>query len=244
MAASVGLDVLPVYRKLRVGVFFTGDELVHPGTRLKEGQIYNSNRYAILALLANLGCEIKDLGSVPDTLSATGEALLNLSKDCDLILTTGGVSVGDEDHVKAAVESLGELLLWRIAMKPGKPLAFSKVGSTPFVGLPGNPVSAFVTFLLFARPLILKMQGRCDVFHSTMTVQAGFDWPRSKARREYLRVSIDTSATKAVATLFPRQGSDVLNSMVCADGLVEIKENQTFFSGEQVTFIPFCSVLT
>jgi len=244
LAASVGLATLPVYRKLRVGVFFTGDELVQPGTPLKDGQIYNSNRYAITSLLTNLGCEIQDLGNVPDTLNATCKALELLAHDCDLIMTTGGVSVGEEDHVKPAVAKLGSLSLWRIAMKPGKPLAFGAVGETPFVGLPGNPVSAFVTFLLFARPLILKIQGINDFFPRTTQVRTDFDWHRCKSRREFVRVRVDTAGTEPIASLFPKQGSDVLSSMAWADGLVVINEEQTFSKGEWVTFIPFCGVLT
>jgi len=243
LAASVGLASLPVYQPLRVGVFFTGDELVQPGAALGPGQIYNANRYAITALLANLGCTVRDLGTVADTLEATCDALERLAADCDLVMTTGGVSVGEEDHVKPAVERLGQLSLWRIAMKPGKPLAFGEVGTTPFVGLPGNPVSAFVTFLLFARPLLLKMQGVREVQPRILRVRAGFDWPRGRPRREFVRVRIDSTATEPVASQFPRQGSDVLDSIAWADGLVEIREQHRFSAGEWLNFIPFCGLL-
>jgi len=242
LAASVGLATLSVYRPLRVGVFFTGDELVHPGTPLEPGQIYNANRYAIRALMNNLGCEVRDLGIVADTLDAICSALKNLAGDCDLVMTTGGVSVGEEDHVKPAVERLGSLSLWRIAMKPGKPLAFGEVGKIPFVGLPGNPVSAFVTFLLFARPLLLKMQGVRVVQPRILKVRAGFDWQYCKTRREFVRVRIDSTGTEPVADLFPRQGSDVLSSIAWADGLVEVREQHTFSRGEWLNFIPFCDL--
>ncbi|HEX5476788.1 MAG TPA: gephyrin-like molybdotransferase Glp, partial [Burkholderiales bacterium] len=159
LAASVGIASLPVYRKLRLGLFFTGDELVMPGEPLAPGRIYNSNRFTLRGLAAAFGCEIADYGIVPDSLDATRAVLRKAAAECDLIVTSGGVSVGDADFVKPAVEAEGSLLMWRIAMKPGRPLAFGKVGAAAFIGLPGNPVSSFVTFLIFVRPFILKMQG-------------------------------------------------------------------------------------
>ena len=159
LAASVGIGNLEVFKKIKVGVFFTGDELVEPGNSLTPGKIYNSNRYALVALLKQVGCDVINLGNIEDKLKATCDALESLSNQCDLIMTTGGVSVGEEDHVKPAVEKLGELNLWKIRMKPGKPLAFGKVKQVPFIGLPGNPVSSFVTFCIFSLPFIKKMQG-------------------------------------------------------------------------------------
>jgi len=237
------MQTLPIRRKLRVGLFFTGDELVQPGTPLKPGQIYNSNRYAINALLTGLGCEVNDVGVIPDSFEQTCKALQQVATGSDLIVTTGGVSVGDEDHVRPAVEKLGKLAMWRVAMKPGKPLAFGDIGGVRFIGLPGNPVAAFVSFLLFVRPLVLTMLGAARVYPQKIKVRAGFDWHRGKARREYLRVRLDTSSIEPVAETLERQGSDVLSSVADADGLVEIQEDLTFSSGEIVTFIPFSDVL-
>ncbi len=244
LAASIGRDRAPVYRRLRVGVFFTGDEIVEPGTPLEPGQIYGSNRYFIKAALAGLGCAVRDLGHVPDTLEASCEALETLAEHCDLLITTGGVSVGEEDYVRPAVERLGSLSLWRVAMKPGKPLAFGAVADTPFVGLPGNPVSAFVTFLLFAAPLIRKMQGRHDVLPQTFQVKSGFEWKKAKSRREFPRVRLDARGTEIVAKMYPRQGSDVLSSVAWADGLAEVIEGRAFSRGEWLRCMPFCSNLS
>lgn len=243
LIASVGLASVSVYKKINVGVFFTGDELVKPGDSIQPGQIYNSNRYALTSLLQGLGCEVIDLGNVEDTLQATCLALDSLSDKCDLIMTTGGVSVGEEDHVKPAVEKLGKLSLWRIAMKPGKPVAFGKVHETPFIGLPGNPVSSFVTFILFARPVILKMQGDSNLKSKSRMVQSGFDWQRSKPRREFVRVRINYDGTTPIAEPYPKQGSDVLSSIVWADGLVEVPELKCFNKGEWLEFIPFSEMI-
>ena len=239
LAASVGINKLEVRGRLKVGVFFTGDELVDPGIEVKPGQIYNSNRYALVALLNNLGCEVINLGNIEDSLDSTCKALETLMHECDIIMTTGGVSVGEEDHVKPAVELLGELSLWRIKMKPGKPLAFGKVGNAAFIGLPGNPVSAIVTFLLFARPFIKKMQGYSDILNNTIKVESNFDWNISKSRREFIRVRIDNSTIPPKVEKYPKQGSDVLSSIVWADGLAEIPERSTFSSGEILDFYPF-----
>lgn len=244
LAASVGVNELEVNNNIKVGVFFTGDELVEPGNVLNDGQIYNSNRYSLVALLNNLGCIVINLGNVKDTLESTCEALKKLMHDCDIIMTTGGVSVGEEDHIKAAVQSLGKLTLWRIKMKPGKPLAFGKVGSAAFIGLPGNPVSAMVTFLLFAQPFIKRMQGLTDCLNHTTKVESNFNWHRSKPRREFLRVRIDNSSTPAKANMYPKQGSDVLSSIVWADGLLEIPEDTTFVSGELLNFYPFKEMMS
>ena len=231
LAASVGVGELVVFKKIKVGVFFTGDELVEPGNLLTPGKIYNSNRYALVALLKQVGCDVINLGNIEDKLDATCEALEALESQCDLIMTTGGVSVGEEDHVKPAVEKLGELNLWKIRMKPGKPLAYGKVKQTPFIGLPGNPVSSFVTFCIFSLPFIKKMQGNSNYKSKILKVKTNFDCKRAKPRREYARVRIDHSTETPLANLFPKQGSDVMSSVVWADGIIEIPENTTFETG-------------
>ena len=238
LASSVGVGELTVYKKIKVGVFFTGDELVEPGIPLSSGQIYNSNRYALVALLEQVGCEVINLGNIEDKFSATCDALESLESQCDLIMTTGGVSVGEEDHVKPAVESLGEINLWKIRMKPGKPLAYGKVKQTPFIGLPGNPVSSFVTFCIFSLPFIKKMQGNNNYQSKIIKVKANFECKRAKPRREYARARIDHSESTPVANLYPKQGSDVMSSIVWADGLVEIPENKTVELGELLNYYP------
>lgn len=238
LAASVGVGSVDVYRTLKIAIFSTGDELVQPGIPLAAGQIYNSNRYQMHGLLQAQGCEVIDLGTVPDTFEATRQALLAGQEQADMVLTSGGVSVGEEDHVKAALESVGELTLWRIRMKPGKPLAFGKIGATPFIGLPGNPVSAFVTFLLFARPYLQLMQGRTTAEPLSYPVQAGFSY-HAKHRREYVRVRLRQDAETLIAESFARQGSDVMRSVAWSDGLVEVAEDSNIEPGDTVRFLPF-----
>jgi molybdopterin molybdotransferase len=239
LAATAGIGALEVFRRLRVAIFSTGDELVEPGNPLGPGQIYNCNRFQLTALLRGLGCEVVDLGMAVDTLAATREMLLTAAGQADLVITTGGVSVGEEDHVKAALESVGKLALWRIRMKPGKPLAFGHIGATPFIGLPGNPVSAFVTFVLFARPFLQRMQGRTATTPHTFPVCAGFSHS-TKQRREYLRARLrDDTDRGPVAEIFPRQGSDVMSSLVWSDGLVEIAGDTSVRDGDHVRFLPF-----
>ena len=238
LAASVGIGELEVFKRLKVGVFFTGDELVEPGNSLKAGKIYNSNRYALVALLKNAGCEVVNLGNIKDNFNSTCDALEKLSKACDLIMTTGGVSVGEEDHVKPAVEKLGSINLWKIKMKPGKPLAYGQVRNIPFIGLPGNPVSSFVTYCIFALPFIKKMQGNNDFKNEPIKVKTNFDCKRAKPRREYARVQVDYSYEIPVASLYPKQGSDVMSSVVWADGIIEIPENTTFDSGTILDYYP------
>ncbi len=238
LLASVGLAELKVKRKLKVATFFTGDELVAPGQPLASGQIYNSNRYTLRGLLQAMDCEIIDLGIVPDTLAATLNVLQQAAAEADLVITSGGVSVGEEDYVRIALEKLGELTMWRIAMKPGKPVAFGKIGETLFMGLPGNPVSVFVTFLLFARVLILKLQGADDVLFKSVSVIADFDWPEIK-RQEYLRIRLLQKDKQTVAQLFPHQGSGVLSSTSWADGLVEIMPAKEIKKGDTVSYLPF-----
>ncbi len=243
LAASVGVAEIIVFKKLKVGVFFTGDELVEPGNPLLPGKIYNSNRYALVALLNRIGCDVLNLGNIEDKLDSTCNALESLSDECDLIMTTGGVSVGEEDHVKPAVEKLGELNLWKIRMKPGKPLAYGKVKQIPFIGLPGNPVSSFVTFCIFALPFIKKMQGNSQFKSKKYKVKTNFDCTRAKPRREYARVRIDYSDEIPLANLYPKQGSDVMSSVVWADGIIEIPENTTFDSGTILNYYPLSELI-
>ncbi len=244
LAASVGLAALPVFRRLRVALFSTGDELVMPGEvapgELPPGAIYNSNRFLLLGLLQQLGCEVFDLGIIPDTLGATRAALRQAAADADLILTSGGVSVGEEDHVKPAVEAEGKLDLWKIAIKPGKPLAFGRVGSASFIGLPGNPVSSLVTFLMLVRPFILKAQGAVDTVARSLALRADFDGPRADPRREFLRAKRNLAGG---LDLFPNQNAGVLSSAVWADGLIDNPPNQAIRRGDLVSFLPFSELL-
>jgi molybdopterin molybdotransferase len=245
LAASAGLPELPVYRRLRVGVFFTGDELVQPGEPLPPGAIYNSNRYALRALLEGLGCEVRDLGTVPDNLEATRDALRRAAADNDLIVTSGGVSVGEEDHVKPAVEAEGQLDMWKIAIKPGKPLAFGEVrregGKAWFIGLPGNPVSAIVTFLIMVRPFILRLQGVADVTPRAFNLRANFDWLRPDVRAEFLRGRMNDNGG---VELYPNQGAGVVTSLCWGDGLVFNKPGLAINKGDSVRFVPFSELLT
>ena len=243
-AASVGIAQLPVFRRLRVATFFTGDELKMPGEPLPPGAIYNSNRFAIVALLERLGCEVKDLGQVADTLEATRAALREAAAGSDLVITCGGVSVGEEDHVKPAVEAEGRLDMWQIAIKPGKPLAFGEISSgsngAAFIGLPGNPVSAFITFCLFVRPFLLKRMGGTDVLYRAFAVQADFAWTRPGARREFLRAQLQPNGRAAI---YPNQSSGVLTSCAWADGVIDIAIGQTVQPGDWVRFIPLSELL-
>jgi molybdopterin molybdotransferase len=244
LAASVGLQSLPVYTPVRVGIFFTGDELVEPGQPLTSGKIYDSNRYTLNGLLESMGCEIVDLGLVGDTLEATRAAMLQACGRADLVVTSGGVSVGEEDHVRIALEQLGELRLWRLGIKPGKPLAYGQINETAFIGLPGNPVSVFATFCLFVSPVIQIMQGRSWRKPIALPVCADFDWPKPDSRREFLRARLvrdDDGST--VAQIYPNQDSGVLTSTVWADGFVEIAENTTVRAGDRVNYLPFTQFL-
>ena len=249
VAASAGLTHLRVKRRIRVAAFFTGDELALPGEPLKPGGIYNSNRDTLLACLRSLGCEPTDLGIVPDRLDATREALRKASKEHDLILTSGGVSVGEEDHIKPAVTAEGRLDLWQIAIKPGKPLAFGAVrksehpqdGEAWFMGLPGNPVSSFVTFLLFVRPFILKLQGREVRPNPSYMMRADFEWLKADRRNEFLRVKLNQQGG---LDLFPNQSSGVLTSASWGDGLVDCPPGQPIHQGDLVKYIPFDTLLT
>jgi molybdopterin molybdotransferase len=241
LAASIGMAQLTVHRKLRVAVFFTGDELTMPGEPLAPGAIYNSNRFTLRALLENLGCEVRDFGIVPDSLAATRDVLRRAAEGNDLIITSGGVSVGEEDHIKPAVEAEGKLNMWQIAVKPGKPLAFGEVGQAFFLGLPGNPVSSFVTFLLFVRPFLLRLQG-ADVPSQPrgMMVRADFNWPKADRRNEFLRARLNAQGG---LELFPNQGSGVLTSTVWGDGLVDNPPGNAIAPGDVVRFIPFSELM-
>jgi molybdopterin molybdotransferase len=244
LAASIGMAQLKVVRKPRVALFSTGDELVMPGTvapqDMPPGAIYNSNRFFLLNLLRRMGCEVADLGIVPDNRSATIAALQGAAAGNDVILTSGGVSVGEEDHIKPAVQSLGTLDLWQIGMKPGKPFAHGRIGAAHFIGLPGNPVSSFVTFLLLVRPFLLRLQGVQDVAMKSMAVRADFDWPKADKRREFLRVRRNANGG---LDLFNNQSSGVLTSAVWGDGVVDVPPGQPILYGQTVQYIPFSELL-
>ncbi|WP_197507337.1 gephyrin-like molybdotransferase Glp [Mitsuaria sp. 7] len=240
LAATAGAAALTVAARPRVALFSTGDELVLPGQPLGPGQIYNSNRTTLHALLLAMGCEVRDLGIVPDSLEATRAALREASKDADLILSSGGVSVGEEDHLKPALEHEGRLDLWQIAIKPGKPLAFGEVtstgGRTWFIGLPGNPVSSFVTFLLFVRPVLLRMQGATQLTPRALPLPAEFTWTKADKRREFLRAKLSDAGG---LQLFGNQSSGVMSSAAWADGLIDLPPGATVAPGQVLRFIPF-----
>ena len=240
MAASLGLAKLCVACKPRVALFSTGDELVMPGDidpqAMPAGAIYNSNRFFLNSLLLRLGCEVTDFGIIPDQREATVEALRLAAESNDLVLTSGGVSVGEEDHVKPAVQSLGQLDLWQIAIKPGKPFAHGRIGACHFIGLPGNPVSSFVTFLVLVRPFLQRLQGVRQVPLQSTSMRADFDWPRPDKRQEFLRVRRNAQGG---LDLFPNQSSGVLSSVVWGEGLVDNPAGQSIRHGDQVPFVAF-----
>ena len=245
LAASIGMNRLIVARAPRVALFSTGDELVMPGdvapNDMRPGAIYNSNRFFLRALLMRLGCAVTDYGIVPDRLDATLEALRSASAAHDLILTSGGVSVGEEDHIKPAVQALGELNLWQIAIKPGKPFAYGRVGSSHFMGLPGNPVSSFITFLVLVRPFLLKLQGVSDVTIASVALPSHFSWPKADKRREFLRARRNAQGG---LDLFQNQSSGVLTSAVWGDGVVDNPPGRTIAHGDVVHFIAFSDLLS
>jgi molybdopterin molybdotransferase len=246
LAASVGAGRLTVSRRPRVALFSTGDELVMPGQPLKPGAIYNSNRFTLRGLIQALGCDCNDLGIVPDRLDATRAALREAAQGNDLIVTSGGVSVGEEDHLRPAVQAEGRIDLWQIAMKPGKPLAFGEVrradGSIAwFMGLPGNPVSSFLTFALAVRPVLLALQGAPAATPRATPMRADFDWPRPDKRREFLRARRNAAGG---LDLFGNQSSGVLTSAVWADGVVDNPSGQAIRKGDTVAFLPFAELLS
>jgi molybdopterin molybdotransferase len=245
LAASVGVGDLPVRRRPRVAILCTGDELAMPGQPLKPGAIYNSNRYTLRALAQAAGCEVTDLGHVPDRLDATRAALREAAGGHDLIVTSGGVSVGEEDHLKPAAQAEGRLENWQLAIKPGKPLAFGAIrrpdGSEALLlGLPGNPVSSFVTWLLAAHEVLAALQGLPAGLPPALPMVAGFDWPRPDKRREFLRVRVGADGR---LTLFENQGSGVLTSTVWADGLVDVPAGQAIKAGDPVAYRPLAGWL-
>ncbi len=245
LAACVGLAELFVAVRPKVAMFSTGDELVMPGdvapTAMKPGAIYNSNRFFLRALLNRLNCDVTDVGIVPDRRDATIAAMEQAARGHDLILTSGGVSVGEEDHVKPAVEALGRLDLWQIAMKPGKPFAYGTVGrNCHFIGLPGNPVSSFLTFVLLVRPFLLRLQGASQLGLPAVQLPVHFDWPRADRRREFLRVRRNAAGG---LDLFANQSSGVLSSLVWGDGVIDVAAGRTLKHGERVPFIGFADAL-
>jgi molybdopterin molybdotransferase len=247
LAASVGAGTLEVLRRPRVAIFSTGDELVMPGEPLKPGAIYNSNRFTLRGLAQAAGCEVSDFGIVPDRLEATRDALRRAAAGHDLIVTSGGVSVGEEDHLRPAVMAEGRIENWQIAIKPGKPLAFGAVrrpaagGEALFVGLPGNPVSSYVTFVLCVSTVLRALQGMTTGLPRPLPLAAGFDWPRPDRRREFLRVRLAEDGTLA---LFDNQSSGVLTSAVWADGLVDNPPGQSIRRGDAVRYLPLADLVS
>jgi molybdopterin molybdotransferase len=241
LAASIGRSTLTVYKPLRVAVFSTGDEVCEPGGEAPEGCIFDANRFTIMGLLERLGCLVTDLGILEDDEAVIADALSAAAGDHNLLVTSGGVSVGDEDHIKQAVERLGSLYFWRLAIKPGRPVAFGQVAGIPFVGLPGNPVAAMVTFMCIARVLVLRLSGALDVTAPTYKVRAAFFFKGKGKRREWLRTRLEKDDDgNYSAHLYPTSGSGVLSSMVSSDGLFEVGEEQTQIDeGELVDFLPF-----
>jgi len=244
LAAAAGRDRLCLYRPLRVAVFSTGDELREPGSELAPGAIYDANRHLLIALLQGLHCTVGDLGILPDRAEAVRRALADAAGRFDLLVTSGGVSTGEEDHVRAAVEANGTLHFWRLAIKPGRPLALGQVRGTPFIGLPGNPVAVMVCFLRFARPLILKLGGAGELEPVFFQVPADFEHRKKQDRREWIRARLAAGADGGrVARKFERQGSGIITSLSRSDGLVEIPEEVTYLArGTMVDFLPFNEV--
>lgn len=237
LVSSVGVSTIRVFSPITVGVFFSGNEIVEPTEVLKEGQIYNSNRYGLVALLNQINVKIINLGNIIDDFDETCKALTKLSLECDIIITTGGVSVGEEDHVKPAVDKLGEISMWNVKMKPGKPLAYGTINNCHFIGLPGNPVSAIATFLLFIKPFIKKIQGISNHLNHKFSVQVDYNWS-SQFRREFVRVQLDYSTIPPTANKYYKQGSDVLSSLSWADGMAEMTDEKSFRIGDIVNFYP------
>jgi len=245
LAASLGLTSLDVYRKLRVALFSTGDELREPGDALPLGAIYDANRYTLQALLSSLGCAVSDLGILPDKADSVRAALASAAETHDLVLTSGGMSTGEEDHVKAAVEALGKLHFWRLAIKPGRPVAMGQVGRVPFMGLPGNPVAVMVTFLLLARPAVLLLAGAVEAGPRLYRVRAGFEYKKRPNRTEYVRARLTRAEDgNWIAEKFARDGAGILTSMVESDGLVEVGDGVARLEiGAPVDFLPFAEVI-
>nr|WP_082700407.1 gephyrin-like molybdotransferase Glp [Magnetospirillum sp. XM-1]CUW38632.1 Molybdopterin molybdenumtransferase\ len=244
VAAATGRSSLKVYRPLKAAVFSTGDEIRDPGTELAPGCIYDTNRFTASGLLRALGAEVTDLGILPDRFETIRDALAEAARSHDLILTSGGVSVGDEDHVKPAVLALGSLDFWRLAIKPGRPVALGEVAGTPFVGLPGNPVAVMVTFMAIARPMVLRLMGAAQTALPRYSVEAGFAFKHKPGRREYLRARLAHMDGRLVAAKFTSDGSGVLTSMTWSDGLVDVPEDRGDIApGEMVDFLSYADMM-
>lgn len=247
--ASIGCAEVVVFRKPRVGVFSTGDELVEPGTELAAGQIYNSNRYTLQGLIIGMGCEFVDYGIVADSASATRDTLSRAAADCDCVITSGGVSVGEEDHVKAQVEALGELSLWKLAIKPGKPLAYGRIhprlgegharqaAGTPFFGLPGNPAAVYVTFNLLARPYLLALGGASELHETQLRARASFNRADTSVRQQYLRARLACDATGMTVDIHSNQSSGVLSALSWANALVVVPPDTPVRAGDSVAVL-------
>lgn len=245
LIAALGLTRVEVRRRLRVAVFSTGNEVVSPGSPRGAAQLFDSNRFMMTAMLKRLGCDVSDLGILKDDRASLASGLKDAAAHHDLILTSGGVSTGEEDHVKAAVESVGTLVLWRMAIKPGRPVAMGIVDGTPLIGLPGNPVASFVTFTYVVRPIVLALAGTAQRNPVPMPVRAAFNYTKKAGRREYVRVSLRRSGEGVLeATKFPREGAGLLSSLVDTDGLVELSEETTIVKpGQMVGFLDYSHLI-
>lgn len=244
LAASIGRSTLTVYKPLRVAIFSTGDEIRDISQKLTPGSVYDSNRYSLTSAAENLGCAVSDLGILPDTLDSITKSLSSAAKEHDLIITSGGVSTGEEDHVRKVVQTLGKIHFWRLAIRPGRPLALGQIKGVPFIGLPGNPVAVLVTFMRFARPAILRLSGCCKTKPVSYQIAIGFSLRKKKGRREWLRVSlVQDNRGKPVLKKYPRDGAGILSSMVAADGLAELPEDMTSVeTGTLVEYLPFSEI--
>ena len=241
LAAATGKALLSVRKPLRVAVFSTGDEVTDPGEELARGKIYDSNRFTLMNLLTTLGCEVEDIGIIPDKPALIEKAVASSIQQKDLIITSGGVSTGEEDHVKNFIEKTGELLFWRLAIKPGRPVALGRLKGTFFIGLPGNPVAAMVTFLKIARPIILHLSGAKDIYPRPLIGRADFNYTKKPERREFVRVKVDKNEKEElVFRKYKKEGAGILSSLVFADGLVELSEEATRIrKGDTVKYFPF-----
>jgi molybdopterin molybdotransferase len=244
LLASMGVARVAVLARLKVAILSTGDELVDPGTPLGPGQIYNSNRFTLMGLLTEAGCEVVLCEILKDKREATRETLLRAAESADLIITSGGVSVGEEDHVRAVLEESGGLSLWKMAIKPGKPVAFGAIGGTPVLGLPGNPGSVLVTFLMVGMPYIRKRQGRNPKALSGERIPADFSISSASVRREFVRARKETRGSEPVVAAYPNQSSGILSSTCWADGLAVVPENTTVSPGDLLTYYSFAELLS